>query len=133
MADSPKASLRGARLDLSRMARPLLIAHRGYSAEFPENTLAAFQGALDAGCHMIELDVTLTRDRRVVVIHDDTLDRTTTGKGPVRSASLAQLKKLDAGSWFSPAFSSERVPELGEVLDLMGGQVPLNIDRKSVV
>ena len=68
-------------LDLTQFTRPILIGHRGYPAKFPENTLAAFEGAIQAGCDMIELDVTLTRDRRVVVIHDDTLNRTTTGKG----------------------------------------------------
>ena len=68
-------------LDLSRFTHPLLIGHRGYPAKFPENTLAAFEGAVQDGCDMIELDVTLTKDRKIVVIHDDTLDRTTTGRG----------------------------------------------------
>ena len=73
---------------LKTPSRPMLIGHRGYPARFPENTLAAFSGAIEAGCDMIELDVTLTRDRRVVVIHDDTLDRTTSGTGPVRDRTL---------------------------------------------
>ena len=75
-------------LDLARFTRPLLIGHRGYPALCPENTLASFEGAMQAGCDMIELDVTLTKDRKVVVIHDDTLDRTTNGKGPVSSRPL---------------------------------------------
>jgi len=117
-------------LDLSRFARPLLIGHRGYPARFPENTLASFKGAIQAGCDMIELDVTLTKDRKVVVIHDDTLDRTTTGKGPVRGHALAEIKALDAGSWFDAGFAAERVPELWEVMELTAGRCMLNIEIK---
>jgi glycerophosphoryl diester phosphodiesterase len=117
-------------LDLTRIPRPLLIGHRGYPARYPENTLASFKGAMEAGCDMIELDVTLTRDRRVVVIHDDTLDRTTTGKGPVRDRSLEEIRELDAGGWFDSRFSTERVPELSEVLKLTAGRCLLNIEIK---
>ncbi len=118
-------------LDLTRFPHPLLIGHRGYPVRYPENTLASFQAALEAGCDMIELDVTLTSDRRVAVIHDDTLERTTSGKGPVKGATLAEIKTLDAGSWFAPRFSEERVPELCEVLDLIGGRCLLNIEIKA--
>ncbi len=118
-------------LDLGRFARPLLIGHRGYPARYPENTLASFQAAIEAGCDMIELDVTLTCDRRVAVIHDDTLDRTTSGKGAVKGATMSEIKALDAGSWFAPRFSGERVPELCEVLDLVGGRCLLNIEIKA--
>jgi glycerophosphoryl diester phosphodiesterase len=117
-------------LDLTRIPRPLLIGHRGYPARYPENTLASFKGAMEAGCDMIELDVTLTRDRKVVVIHDDTLDRTTTGKGPVRDRSFEEIQKLDAGGWFDSRFSAERVPELSEVLKLTAGRCLLNIEIK---
>lgn len=110
--------------------RPLLIGHRGYPARFPENTLAAFAGAMDAGCDMIELDVTLTADRRVVVIHDDTLDRTTSGTGPVRERTLAQIRALDAGSWFAPRFAAERVPLLSEAISATAGRCMLNIEIK---
>ena len=116
--------------DLTRLKRPILIGHRGYPAKFPENTLAAFEGAIRAGGDMSELDVTLTKDRRVVVIHDDTLDRTTTGKGPVRSHTLAEIKRIDAGSWFDPRFAAERVPELVEVLAQTAGRSMLNIEIK---
>jgi glycerophosphoryl diester phosphodiesterase len=117
--------------DLSRFDRPLLIGHRGYPAKHPENTLASFQAAMDAGCDMIELDVTLTKDRRVVVIHDDTLHRTTTGHGHVKDFTLEEIKRLDAGSWFDPRFSAERIPLLAEVFDLVGGRCLLNIEIKA--
>ena len=117
-------------LDLTRFTRPLLIGHRGYPAKFPENTLASFEGAMQAGCDMIELDVTLTKDRKVVVIHDDTLDRTTTGTGPVRGHDLAEVKALDAGSWFGACFAAERVPELSEVMELTAGRCMLNVEIK---
>jgi len=117
-------------MDQIQFTRPLIIGHRGYPARFPENTLASFEGAMQAGCRMIELDVTLTRDRKVVVIHDDTLNRTTNGKGPVREHPLKEIKRLDAGSWFHPRFSAERVPELAEVVKLTTGRCMLNIEIK---
>ena len=109
---------------------PWFIAHRGYRARYPENTLVAFQAALDAGVQMIELDVALSRDRKLVVIHDATLERTTNGEGAVREHTLAQLKQLDAGGWFHPRFAGEHLPELSEVLDLADGQVLINIEIK---
>ena len=117
-------------LDVTRYNRPLLIGHRGYPARYPENTMASFEGAIKAGCDMIELDVTLTKDRKVVVIHDDTLDRTTEGKGSVIDHTLEEIKRLDAGSWFDSRFSSERVPELSEVLKLTADRCLLNIEIK---
>lgn len=110
---------------------PWIIAHRGYCADYPENTLVAFQAAADAGAAMIELDVTFSRDRRLVVIHDDTLDRTTNGKGPVQAHTMDAMKKLDAGSWFHPRFADQRLPELAEVLDLVKGRLLVNIEIKS--
>lgn len=109
---------------------PWFIAHRGYRAKYPENTLVAFQAALDAGVQMIELDVVLSRDRKLVVIHDATLERTTNGEGKVSGHTLEQLKQLDAGGWFHPRFAGERLPELSEVLDLADGQVLINIEIK---
>jgi glycerophosphoryl diester phosphodiesterase len=117
--------------DLTRFARPLLIGHRGYPVRFPENTLASFEGAMQAGCDMIELDVTLTKDRKVVVIHDDTLDRTTNGKGAVFDHTLEDIKRLDAGGWFDPRYSAERVPELSEVMELTASRCMLNIEIKA--
>jgi glycerophosphoryl diester phosphodiesterase len=109
---------------------PWLIAHRGYRARYPENTLIAFKAALDADVPMIELDVTLSKDRKLVVIHDATLERTTNGHGRVNSYTLEQLKKLDAGSWFNPEFAGEQIPELNEVLDLADGRALVNIEIK---
>lgn len=111
-------------------SRPVIVAHRGYRARYPENTMAAFQAALDLGVPMIELDVTLTRDGHVVVIHDETLDRTSNGKGFVRDLSLSELSRLDAGSWFSPHFCGERIPTLNEVLTCFGKKIALNIEVK---
>jgi glycerophosphoryl diester phosphodiesterase len=106
-------------------------AHRGFSGRAPENTLAAFAAAIAAGADAIELDVHLTRDRQLVVIHDDTLVRTTDGRGEVADHTLRELKRLDAGRWFSPQFTGERVPALAEVLDLARGRIALNIELKS--
>jgi glycerophosphoryl diester phosphodiesterase len=110
---------------------PWIVAHRGYKKKYPENTLAAFQAAMDAGVPMIELDVTLSRDRKLVVIHDATLERTTNGHGPVHDYTLEELKQLDAGSWFHSDFADQCLPELGEVLELVDGRVITNIEIKS--
>ncbi|MGA9536109.1 MAG: glycerophosphodiester phosphodiesterase family protein [Desulfobacterales bacterium] len=110
---------------------PVIIAHRGYRKRYPENTLAAFAAAFDAGACMVELDVTLTRDRRVVVLHDDTLDRTTDGCGQARGFTLDELKQLDAGNWFDPRFAGERLPTMEEVLGLCAGRGMVNIEIKA--
>ncbi|MEE6281476.1 glycerophosphodiester phosphodiesterase [Georgenia sp. MJ170] len=98
---------------------PQVIAHRGNSSVAPENTLAAIAAAISCGAGSVEIDVQLTRDRVPVVIHDDHLDRTTSGSGPVAETDAATLRELDAGSWFSPAFAQQRVPRLDEVLALL--------------
>lgn len=95
-----------------------VIAHRGASAYAPENTLAAFALAAEMGANWFELDCTLTRDGEVIVIHDDTIDRTTGAKGSVAEMTLSELKRYDVGSWFDPTFAAERFPTLGEALDL---------------
>ncbi|HWP66100.1 MAG TPA: glycerophosphodiester phosphodiesterase family protein [Candidatus Limnocylindria bacterium] len=105
-----------------------VIAHRGASGTCPENTLAAFRRAEAVGAHMIELDVQLSRDGEVVVMHDDTLERTTDGHGPVARWTLAEMQRLDAGSWFGPEFAGERVPTLGEVLAAI--RLPINVELK---
>lgn len=107
-----------------------VIAHRGASAYAPENTFAAFDKALALGAHEAELDVHLSRDGQVVVIHDATVDRTTGGAGAVASLTLAQLKGLDAGAWFSAEFAGQRIPALGEVLERYRGRLHLHIELK---
>jgi len=107
-----------------------IVAHRGAAGLAPENTLASFREAIRLGADWLEFDVRLTHDGLPVVIHDPTLKRTTTGKGTVRSRTLAEIRKLDAGSWFDGRFSGEKVPTLDEVLKL-GGKVRLNIEIKS--
>ena len=117
-------------MNIHQLPTPLFIAHRGYSACYPENTLAAFNGAIDAGAHMIELDVCLSRDRHLVVIHDETVDRTTNGTGAVKALTMDQLGRLDAGSWFDPRFNTERLPTLAQVLDAAKGHLLVNIEIK---
>ncbi|MFO7713390.1 glycerophosphodiester phosphodiesterase [Desulfosarcina sp.] len=117
-------------MNINCFPTPLFIAHRGVSARYPENTLAAFGGAIDVNAAMIELDVTLSKDRQLIVIHDETVDRTTSGSGAVKALSLEQLSRLDAGSWFHPRFKSERLPTLAQVLDLAKGRILINIEIK---
>ncbi len=111
-----------------------IIAHKGASGSAPENTLAAFQKALDLGVDMIELDVRHTKDSEVIVFHDQLLDRTTNGKGDVHDFTLAEIKELSAGMWGEWArdstFANERVPTLKEALDLINGQCKVLIEVK---
>lgn len=108
-----------------------VIAHRGHSAVAPENTLAAVRAAIEVGADMVEIDVSLSADGQLVVIHDETLDRTTDGSGEVAGTTLAEIRRLDAGSWFSPAFAGEGVPTLDEVLAEVERRVLLNVEIKS--
>jgi len=115
------------------MSKPLILAHRGASAEAPENTLAAFRLALEQGADGFELDIHRTRDGHLVVCHDERVDRTTDGTGFIGSMTLAELKKLDAGRWFDARFAGERIPTLDEVWALVeeaGGIRLLNIEVK---
>lgn len=103
-------------LRTSSPVRPTVIAHRGASGTRPENTLAAFRHAVELGAAMVELDVQLSRDGELVVLHDATLDRTTDGSGTVSGRRWAEIAALDAGGWFGAAFAGERVPRLADVL-----------------
>jgi len=113
---------------LYELPQPVIFAHRGSSAYAPENTLAAFRKAAEQGADAIELDVKLSLDGEVMVMHDPTVDRTTDGKGAVNSLSLADLKTLDAGSHFDIEFMGEPVPTLDEVLEEVGRQLFINIE-----
>jgi glycerophosphoryl diester phosphodiesterase len=105
--------------------RPLLGGHRGNPAENPENTMRSFRSAIEAGCDLIECDVHLSADGRLVVIHDHTLERTTNGTGLVREHTAAELRKLDAGD-------GEKIPLLQEVVELALGKVGLVIETKQL-
>lgn len=109
----------------------LAIGHRGVAHRCPENTMASYAEALKLGVDMIELDVQRTLDGHLVIIHDDVVNRTSNGKGPVRAQDLAELKSLDFGSWFDPRFAGERIPTLAEVIDLVRGKAQLNIELKT--
>ncbi|HVR73900.1 MAG TPA: glycerophosphodiester phosphodiesterase family protein [Planctomycetota bacterium] len=117
-------------MDPGRRFSTEVIAHRGFSAEAPENTLAALEAAIVCGADRVELDVQLTRDGVPIVFHDDTLERTTDGRGDVGAFTFAELRLLDAGSWHGPRFRGERVPSLDEALVLLGGRMAMNVELK---
>jgi glycerophosphoryl diester phosphodiesterase len=99
----------------------VLVAHRGLSPGFPENTLAAFRNSVELGVDVIEVDLRGTADGEVVIVHDATVDRTTDGSGDVTQLTLAEVRALDAGSHAGPQFRGERVPTYREVLELVAG------------
>ena len=113
-------------------AEPLIVtAHRGASHVAPENTLSAMAAAVEAGAEFAELDVGLTRDGEVVLMHDRTVDRTTNGTGDLGDYSLSELRALEAGSWFSEEFDGEPIPTLREVIRFARGRLKLNIEIKT--
>ncbi|MEW6279448.1 MAG: glycerophosphodiester phosphodiesterase family protein [Candidatus Eremiobacterota bacterium] len=112
---------------------PLTIGHRGACGEAPENTMASFRLALDQGAEMVELDVRLTRDGVPVLMHDATLGRTTSGHGFVSRTSWDRLRNLDAGRWYSPRFSGERVPDLYGCLSELSPRIPVNVEIKCLI
>ena len=113
---------------LESLPRPVIFAHRGASAHAPENTLAAFELALAENADAIELDVKLSADGHVVVIHDGTTDRTTGTHARVKDLSLADLHALDSGSFFSAKFQNERIPTLEEVFETLGKRTFINVE-----
>ena len=119
-------------LNVGLITRTQVTAHRGFSKVAPENTMPAFQAAMDCGADYIELDLQLTSDDQLVVIHDDKLDRTTNGKGLVERYTYEQLKTLSAGSWFGSdgEFDDVEIPLFSDVLELTGKDIMLNIEIK---
>jgi len=111
---------------------PLIIAHRGGKVWAPENTMSAFRQSLEAGVDAIELDIQRVQTGELVVFHDQDLSRTTNGFGSVKDCSLDEIKRLSAGAWFDASFREEKVPLLQEVLDLVAGQIMLNIEIKNL-
>jgi glycerophosphoryl diester phosphodiesterase len=119
-------------LDDFYMGRTLNFGHRGASHDAPANTIAAFELASQYGADGVELDVQLTSDRKLVVIHDYSVDGTTDGTGLVREKTLADIKALDAGSYFGPSFAGQRVPTLDEVFEAVGERLLFNIELKGI-
>ncbi|MGN1402226.1 MAG: glycerophosphodiester phosphodiesterase [Bacillus sp. (in: firmicutes)] len=110
--------------------KPWIVAHRGASGTCPENTLAAFRKAINCGADLIELDVRLTKDGQLAVIHDATLERTTNGQGNVIDFTMEELQVFDAGSWKGDGFQGEKIPSLQEVLNAFGKQIGFLIEVK---
>jgi glycerophosphoryl diester phosphodiesterase len=108
--------------------RPIIFAHRGASALAPENTIPAFELAAKMGAPAIEFDVKLTGDGQVVIIHDQTVDRTTDGQGDIRKLSLTEIKELDAGIRFKDAYVGTRIPTLSETMETIGQRLYMNIE-----
>jgi len=117
---------------LKKAARAVqqIVAHRGSSADRPECTLVALTRAIAVGATASEVDVRRTRDGQLVILHDKTLDRTTNGRGPIGGLTLAEVKRLDAGSWFDRRYKNERVPTLREVLEVGGKRIDVLLDLK---
>jgi len=113
------------------MHKPAIFAHRGARHVAPENTLPAFQAALSMGVDGIELDVHVTRDGQLVVIHDFDVRTTTDGHGPIAAMTAAEVAALDAGRHFSPTFAGAHIPTLAEVFDLVGNRCEVNVEIKS--
>jgi glycerophosphoryl diester phosphodiesterase len=110
---------------------PLIVAHRGSSGRAPENTITSFRCAVQDQADMIELDVRMSADHELVVMHDQTLRRTTNGSGYVRLKTLDTLQEIDAGSWFAPRFHGERIPTLRAVIADLPSHLPFNIEVKT--
>lgn len=114
---------------MKNVVGPEVVAHRGASGDAPELTIAAFELALDIGVDFIEIDARMSRDGEIVLVHDRRLNRTTNGRGPVYRRTLAELKQLDAGSWFNRTlpskarleFAGQKIPTLEEVVELVSG------------
>lgn len=109
----------------------IAVGHRGTVRFAPENTIAAFKKAIEMGLDLIEFDVRETKDGHLVIMHDETVDRTTDGSGRVSDLTLAEIKRLDAGSWFGPQFQGERVPTLDEALEVLRDRALPDVDFKA--
>jgi glycerophosphoryl diester phosphodiesterase len=120
-----------------KQSEALIIAHRGSSGCAPENTLAAFRRAIADGADGIELDVRMTKDGELIILHDQRVNRTTNGRGKVSNLTSAEIQQLDAGSWYAKQFAGERIPTLRAVFELLydGRDLPkhflLNIEVKT--
>ncbi len=116
--------------DLAKAAANVkhIIGHRGSCADRPENTLASYRRAIESGATVMEMDVRMTKDGVLISLHDADVKRTTNGKGLSRDLTFAEIRKLDAGSWFDPKFKDERIPTLREILELGKGKIGVMLD-----
>jgi glycerophosphoryl diester phosphodiesterase len=112
----------------TELPSPIVIAHRGDKVHAPENTLSAFKLAAEKGADAVEFDVKSTADGQVIVLHDQTVDRTTNGTGNVAQLPLAALRDLEAGAWFSERFRGEKIPTLDEVFETVGKRIFMNVE-----
>lgn len=110
----------------------MIIGHKGAAGYAPENTLASLKKAVEMGLKFIEIDVQFTKDQEIIVMHDYTLERTTNGKGMVKSHTLSEIKELSAGLWYNEAYKDEKVPTLEEVLRFLPKDTMLNIEIKNI-
>ena len=110
------------------MENIIIVAHRGFSGVYPENTLLAFQKAVELGVDFVELDVHQTNDKEIVVCHDHTIDRTTDGKGYIKEMTYEEIKKYDAGKW--KGYPGEKIPLLKEVFEKFGNKIKILIEIK---
>ena len=109
----------------------LVFGHRGARAYAPMNTIPSFELALKQGADGVKLDVRLTRDGEMVILHNETVDETSDGTGHVEDLMLAEIKALDAGAWFNPAFKGTRIPTLDEVFEAIGKRRRINVEIKA--
>lgn len=114
----------------TQVDRVQVVAHRGTAGYAPENTMAAFERAIQMNADYLELDIQLSKDNELVVIHDSTVDRTTNSSAAVKDLTLEELRGLDAGSWFHAEFKGQKIPTLGEVLALCRGRIGILIETK---
>ena len=115
-------------MKIEELPKPVIFAHRGASRYAPENTLTAFKLAIKQGAHALELDTKLSADGQAVVIHDQTIDRTTNSNGRVADLTLTELRQLDAGSHFDVSYQGELIPTLEEVFESFGGRILINVE-----
>jgi len=115
-------------MKIEELPTPVIFAHRGASAYAPENTLTAFKLAIEQGAHALELDTKLSADGQAVVIHDQTVDRTTNSIGHVADLTLTELRQLDAGSHFDVRYQGEKIPTLAEVFESFGKRILINVE-----
>lgn len=104
-----------------------IIAHRGFSGRFPENTIIAFQKAIELGVEEIEFDIKISKDEKLILLHDETVDRTTNGKGKISEMNLREIRELDTGSWFNPEYKGTQIPTFEKVLKNIPEAIELNI------